>query len=85
LSWQYWDGSIVRTIKNIIKDRYEKESAISVIKKFVMHLWNPEIGFLNNNYRYCCIFSLQLTVHKRIMDCAIAILDGLFFFALTVL
>jgi hypothetical protein len=30
--------------KNAIKDSCEKESAVSFIKKFVMHLWNPEMG-----------------------------------------
>jgi hypothetical protein len=30
--------------KNAFKDSYEKESAVSLIKKFVMHLWNPEMG-----------------------------------------
>jgi hypothetical protein len=33
--------------KNAIKDSYEKESAVSLIKKFVMHLWNPEMVYLN--------------------------------------
>jgi hypothetical protein len=54
--------------KNPIKDSFVKESAVFLIKKF--------------NYRYYCIFSLQFTVHKRIMDCVIlvtAILDGFFF------
>jgi hypothetical protein len=37
----------VRAKKNAIKDSYEKESAVSLIKKFVMHLWNPEMGYLN--------------------------------------
>jgi hypothetical protein len=32
--------------KNAIKGSYEKESAMSLIKKFIMHLWNPEIGKL---------------------------------------
>jgi hypothetical protein len=27
-----------------IKDGYEKESAVSLTKKFVMDLWNPEMG-----------------------------------------
>jgi hypothetical protein len=31
--------------KNAIKVNNEKESA--VIKKFVMHVWNPEMGYLN--------------------------------------
>jgi hypothetical protein len=53
--------------KNPIKDSFVKESAVFLIKKF--------------NYRYYCIFSLQLTVHKRIMDRVIlvtAIFDGFF-------
>jgi hypothetical protein len=33
--------------KNTIKDSYEKESAVSFIKEFVIHLWNPEMGYLN--------------------------------------
>jgi hypothetical protein len=37
----------VRANKNAIKDSYEKESTMSLIKKFVMHLWNPEIVSLN--------------------------------------
>jgi hypothetical protein len=35
--------------KNATKDSYEKESVGSLIKKFVMHLRNPEMGFLNNS------------------------------------
>jgi hypothetical protein len=36
-----------RAKKNAIKDSYEKESAVSLIKKFVIHLWNPEMVYLN--------------------------------------
>jgi hypothetical protein len=60
----------VRAKKNAIKHSYEKESAVSLIKKFVMHLWNPEIGYLNKQ--------LLLLHFFRIMDCVIAILDGIF-------
>jgi hypothetical protein len=38
---------IVRAKKNAIKDSYEKGSAVSLIKKFVLHLWNPEMSYLN--------------------------------------
>jgi hypothetical protein len=39
-----------------------------------MHLWNPEMGFLNKQLHVGIVafFFLQLTVHKRIMDCVIA-------------
>jgi hypothetical protein len=33
--------------KNPIENSYEKESAVSLIKKFVTHFWNPEMGYLN--------------------------------------
>jgi hypothetical protein len=41
-----------------------KKSAGSLIKKFVMHLWNPEVGYLNN-YRYYCIFFALTVVSKE--------------------
>jgi hypothetical protein len=37
----------VRAQKNPIEDSYQKESAVSLIKKFVTHFWNPEMGYLN--------------------------------------
>jgi hypothetical protein len=54
---------------------------VSLIKKIVIHLWNPEMGYLNKQLGIGIIafFSLQLTMHKRIMDCVIALLDGTFF------
>jgi hypothetical protein len=45
------------------------------------------MGHLNKQlwlFKLLLHFSLKLTVHKSIMDCVIAILDGIFF-ALTVL
>jgi hypothetical protein len=50
----------VRAKKNAIK-----ESAVSLIKKFVIHLWNPEMGYLNKQLGIGIIafFSLQLTMH----------------------
>jgi hypothetical protein len=46
MNFRVWNYA-VRAKKNAIKDSYEKESAVSLIKKFVMHLWNPEMGYLN--------------------------------------
>jgi hypothetical protein len=45
-----------------------------------MNLWNPELGYLNKQLYVGIIafFSLQLTLHKHIMDCVIAILDSIF-------
>jgi hypothetical protein len=46
-----------------------------------MNLWNPEMGYLNKQLYVGIIsfFSLQLTLHKCIMDCVIrAILDNIF-------
>jgi hypothetical protein len=46
MNFRVWNYA-VRAKKNAIKDSYEKESAVSLIKKFVMHLWNPEMGYIN--------------------------------------